>query len=157
MCRSGASVQNSSTRSERRISSRSPSQPVPRRLSRNSLVTGGPTRRRRARSTASFLVVRPCRRMASATRSSSMSMFVRVIHQAYTSAGDLLDAVKRPVQVLFRDHQRRGDPNPRALGLLFPNPPPPHPPPPPPPPNPPPPPPPPHPPPPPAAAGRPPQ
>src|SRR5256885_6625482 len=49
------------------------------------LVSRGPTRRRRARSTASRLVARLYLRMASATSSSSRSMFVRAIHLLYTT------------------------------------------------------------------------
>ena len=67
-----------------RSASRSPSQPTPRKPSRKSLVSGTPTRRRNARSTAARLVVTPYRRMTSATRSSSISMFVRPTHQLCT-------------------------------------------------------------------------
>src|SRR5258705_12781479 len=68
-----------------RTASRSPSQPMPSRPLRKSGVSGSPANRRNAKSTASFLVVRPNRRITFSTRPSSNSIFVRVIHQAYTS------------------------------------------------------------------------
>ncbi len=65
--------------------SRSPSQPIPSRPSKNSRVSGTPTRRRKARSTAALFVLRPNLRMTSAASSSSISILVRAIHQQYTS------------------------------------------------------------------------
>src|ERR1700754_4232360 len=58
---------------------------MPCRLSTNSGDSRGPTSRRRAKSTASFLVLRPYLRIASAISSSSISMLVRLIHKRYTS------------------------------------------------------------------------
>src|SRR5215212_6689860 len=73
------------TRSEvvtqRRSSSSSLPQPTPLSLRRNSRVSGMPTSRRNAKSTASRFVLTPYRRITSAMSSSSSSMLVRLIHQ----------------------------------------------------------------------------
>ncbi len=92
-------------RSDRK-SSRSPSQPTPSRPSRNSRLSEGPTKRRRARSTAAFFVARPNLRITSAVSSSSRSMFVRAIHHRYISGTSSSAAVTAP---LGRQRAARAD------------------------------------------------
>ena len=67
-----------------RISSRSPSQPVPRRLRASSSPRGSAANVRNAKFTASRFVESRWRRMTSVQASSSMSMLVRVMWIAYT-------------------------------------------------------------------------
>ena len=67
-----------------RISSRSPSQPLPRRDRASSTLSASPASRRSAKLTASRLVASRKRAITAAHASSSISMFVRAIHQLYT-------------------------------------------------------------------------